>query len=138
MMSANACSGVDFPELLSALSLSPGAFVFAGSSFARADPAAAGLEAAEVTLAWVDAAPVLKGREEIGTDAAACRLAGGNVTPPIRQSADQTFGSAVSICYEIALRQDFVERRRIANILAAALARRIELIVSAPLILSRL
>jgi hypothetical protein len=55
-----------------------------------------------------------------------------------RQSADQTTGSAVSICYEAALRQDFAERRHIAKILAVALARRIELIVSARLILSRL
>jgi hypothetical protein len=87
------------------------------------------------------AAPGPKGAEdgaEIGTDAAAGRLAGGKVTSPARQAADQTRRCAISICYAAALRRNFVESRWIAKILAVRLARRIEHIVAPLLILSTL
>jgi hypothetical protein len=60
------------------------------------------------------AAPVPKKAEdgaEIGTDAEAGRLAGGKVTHIARQSADQMRGGAISISYDIAMRQDFAEVR---------------------------
>jgi hypothetical protein len=58
-MSANPCSSVDSPELLSTLSSSPGALAFAGFSFALTNPAAVGLEAGEVPLICLTAAPAL-------------------------------------------------------------------------------
>jgi hypothetical protein len=139
MISANACSGAESPEP-SAVSVAPEPldaardwlleFVLAGFSFELTRP-----------LACLAAAPALKGPEEgteIGVDAAAGRLAGGKVTLSARQSADQTPGNAISICYEITLRHDFAESRDIAKFLAVALALPIELIASGSLILSGL